>query len=237
MRINKFLAGAGVASRRKADDIIKSGRVFVNGERVTEMGVDIDPDFDRVEIDGVPVMLSEKKYYILLNKPKGYITTTKDQFGRASVTDLTQDISTRIYPVGRLDYNTSGLLIMTNDGDFANMITHPKNKIYKTYIARVKGFPTVEAIHSLRRGVELDDGITAPAKVEVIKSYPTGVDIKISIYEGRNRQVRRMVEAIGLTVAELKRISVGSILLGHVPEGKWRHLTEREIETLRRESK
>lgn len=237
MRLNKFLAGAGIASRRKADDIIKSGKVFVNGERVTEMGMDVDAELDRIEVDGIPVMLSDKKYYIMLNKPRGYITTTKDQFGRASVTDLVADISARIYPVGRLDYQTAGLLILTNDGDFANTVTHPRNEIYKTYILRVKGIPSVETIHQLRKGVELDDGITAPAKAEVIKTYPGGADIKISIHEGRNRQVRRMAEAVGLTVMDLKRIAVGSILLGNLPEGKWRHLTDKEVEKLRRESK
>lgn len=228
MRLNKFIASAGVSSRRNADELIKKGRVSLNGEIVTEMGIDVS-DEDIVEVDGRVISEEKKKYYIVLNKPKGYITTTNDQFGRNSVTDLTKDINARLFPVGRLDCNTEGLLMMTNDGNFANSVTHPRNKVYKTYIARVFGFPSIAQIQTLKKGVQLEDGITAPAKVEIIKEYPRGVDIKISIYEGRNRQIRRMIEAIGFEVTDLKRVAVGNLLLGHLPSGKWRHMTEREV--------
>jgi len=234
MRLNKYIASAGVSSRRGADDIIKAGRVSVNDTIITEMGHDVNPEKDIVMVDKKPIFQSDKKYYIVLNKPKGYITTTKDQFNRPSVLDLVTDISERIYPVGRLDYSTMGLLILTNDGDFTNAVTHPKNNIYKTYIVRVGGFPSASDLMTLRRGVPLEDGITAPAKAEIIKVYPSSVDIKISIHEGRNRQIRRMIEAIGFNVLELKRVAVGKVLLGNLPLGKWRHMTQHEITSLKR---
>jgi len=232
MRLNKYIASAGLSSRRGADEIIKNGRVKLNGEVVCEMGIEVH-ESDFVTVDDNPIIGSEKKIYIALNKPKGYITTTKDQFGRPSVLDLTTDIKLRIFPVGRLDYTTGGLILLTNDGDFANDVTHPSKNMYKTYIARILGFPKQADIVSLRQGIELEDGITAPAKVEVIKKYLNGVDINLSIHEGRNRQVRRMLDALGYSVIDLKRISIGSILLGNLPIGKWRHLTDREIASIR----
>jgi 23S rRNA pseudouridine2605 synthase len=233
MRLNKYLASAGISSRRGADAIINNGRVKVNGKPVREMGVDVS-EKDYITVDDIPVIGGEKKVYIALNKPKGYITTTKDQFNRPSVLALTHEITYRIFPVGRLDYATSGLLLLTNDGDFANTVTHPSKKIYKTYIARILGFPGEGDIIKLRCGVALDDGVTSPASADIIKKYTNGVDVKLSISEGRNRQVRRMFEALGFKAVALKRISVGSILLGNLPVGKWRHLTPREIMSIKK---
>ena len=228
MRINKFIASCGITSRRKADCLVLSGKVFVNGKRICDFA-DIDEINDIVEIDGERIFREKTKYYIALNKPVGFITSVGDDRGRKSVTDLTADIDARIFPVGRLDYNTSGLLLMTNDGDFANNVTHPSRKIYKTYLAHVSGFPTDKALDSLKRGVRLSDGVTAPAKLRIIKTYPSSCDIEISIYEGRKRQVRRMFEEIGCSVLSLKRTQVGNVLLGNIPEGRWRHLTTQEI--------
>lgn len=234
MRINKFIASAGVCSRRNADVLIAEGRVSVNGKKVLEPGQDVSEQ-DEVCVDGERVRAAEKKYYIALNKPDGFVTTTDDPFGRPTVMELVTDLNARLFPVGRLDYHTEGLLLMTNDGDFANRLTHPRNEVYKTYIVHVPGFPTLGQIAALRRGVRLEDGKTAPAKVTVIRQFPDGVDISISIREGRNRQVRRMIEAIGHKVAKLERVSVGNIQLGHLPKGKWRHLSPREVEQIMKE--
>ncbi len=234
MRINKYIAAAGICSRRMADTLMDEGKVTVNGVCVREKGIDVT-EADVVEVDGVRIFPAAKKYYIMLNKPDGFVTTTHDQFERASVLDLITDIDARLFPVGRLDYHTEGLLFLTNDGDFANQLTHPRNKVYKTYIAHVKGFPKPSDLAKLSHGIFLEDGKTAPAKVLVVRQYPEGVDISVSIYEGRNRQVRRMLEAVGLKVLTLTRISVGNIKLGHLPRGKWRHLTEAEINELIKE--
>ncbi len=232
MRINKFIAAAGICSRRNADMLILDGRVTVNGSLVKEPGMDIREQ-DVVLVDGERIGSATKKYYIALHKPDGYVTTTDDPFGRPTVMELLGDIDARLFPVGRLDYHTEGLLLLTNDGDFANAVTHPRNEIYKTYIARVSGFPTLAKLGRLQRGIQLEDGKTAPCKAMVIRQEPDGVEISISIREGRNRQVRRMMEAIGHKVLHLRRISVGNIQLGHLPKGKWRHLTPREIEGIK----
>lgn len=231
MRINKFIASAGICSRRNADIMIAEGRVSVNGSKVTEPGLDITEN-DVVMVDDRVIQSAEKQYYIILNKPDGYVTTTDDPFGRPTVMELVSDISARIFPVGRLDYHTEGLLILTNDGDFANRLMHPRHAIYKTYIAHVSGFPTLGKLAALRHGIQLEDGKTAPARINVIRQYPDGVDISISIREGRNRQVRRMMEAIGHKVTSLVRVSVGNVQLGHLPKGKWRHMNPREIEEI-----
>ncbi len=234
MRINKYIAAAGICSRRGADTLITEGRVKVNGKRILEPGLDVSEE-DTVQVDGKTVTLETKKYYIALNKPDGFVTTTDDPFDRPTVMQLVTDIDARLFPVGRLDYHTEGLLLLTNDGDFANRLMHPKHEIYKTYIAHVPGFPTLGQLGALRHGVRLEDGKTAPAKVTVVRQYPDGVDISISIREGRNRQVRRMIEAIGYKVTRLVRVSVGNIQLGHLPKGKWRHLSSREMEEIIKE--
>lgn len=234
VRLQKFLAGCGVASRRGAEELIKKGRVRVNGEVVTEMGVQIDPDNDLVEFDGVPVKSREKMVYVLLNKPVGYVTTVSDDKGRPTVMDLVSEIPVRIYPVGRLDYDTEGLLLMTNDGDLTYKITHPKNNIEKTYVAEVTGNISMNTITQLRNGVYLDGVKTSPAKVEVVGATRFGTRLEITIHEGKNRQVRRMFEAVGCIVKKLKRTREAGLILGHVPLGHWRRLTESEVNMLKK---
>ena len=237
MRLQKFIAECGIASRRNAEKIIESGRVRVNGELVDFMGCVIDPERDVVEIDGRVIKTETKKHYIMLHKPKNYVTTVSDDLGRPTVMELVRDISARIYPVGRLDFDTTGLLIMTNDGDFANILTHPRHDVNKTYIARIDRPLSEEELERLQRGIDLDGIKTAPAKAENIKRPQKGYEVKITIHEGRNRQVRRMLDAVGVNVMSLKRISVGSLTLGNLPEGKWRRLSDAEINKLRGKSK
>lgn len=237
MRLQKFIAQCGIASRRSAEKIIESGRVKVNGEIVDYMGLVIDPDNDVVEVDGQRIEAETQKYYIMLNKPKNYVTTVSDDLGRPTVMQLVSDIKARIYPVGRLDFDTTGLLIMTNDGDFANILAHPSHTVNKVYIARIDKPLTEEQLKALCSGVELDGVMTAPAKAENIKRPQKGYEVKITIHEGRNRQVRRMLEIVGANVMSLKRISVGSLTLGNLPEGKWRRLSDAEINKLRGKKK
>ena len=234
MRINKYIASCGVASRRKAEEIILDRRVKVNGEIVSELSFNIDENKDIVEIDGKVISLSENHVYIVVNKPEGYITTVKDQFDRPSVLDLVTDIKERVYPIGRLDYETSGLLILTNDGDLTYKLTHPKHEIDKTYVALVKGQPTYEELKNFRDGLEIEDYKTAPAKIRVVdvneeKNYSK---CEIKIHEGRNRQVRKMCKAINHPVLRLRRIAMGEIRLKGLKVGEYRHLTKEEIEYL-----
>ena len=229
MRINKYIASCGICSRRKADELIKEGKVCVNGEVISDFA-DINPDYDVVSVNGNVINVEETKYYIALNKPKGFITSVTDDRGRRCVTELIEDLDARLFPVGRLDYNTSGLLILTNDGEFANNVMHPRKEVYKTYLVHASGRMHSFTIEKLKSGVIIEDGVkTAPALVEVIKQHPASCDVKISIREGKNRQLRRMFEALGHEVLDLKRISVGSVSLGNIPLGKWRHLTKQEI--------
>ena len=235
MRINKYIASSGVASRRKAEEIILDRRVKVNGEIVSELSFNIDENKDIVEIDGKVISLSENHVYIVLNKPEGYITTVKDQFDRPSVLDLVTDIKERVYPIGRLDYETSGLLILTNDGDLTYKLTHPKHEVDKTYVALVKGQPTYEELKNFRDGLEIEDYKTAPAKIRVVdvneeKNYSK---CEIKIHEGRNRQVRKMCKAINHPVLRLRRIAMGEIRLKGLKVGEYRHLTKEEIEYLK----
>lgn len=232
MRLQKYMALCGVASRRASEEIIARGRVCVNDEVIDYMGYEVDEDNDIVSVDGVVIKPEAKKYYILLNKPKGYVTTVSDEFDRPTVMELVKDVHARIYPVGRLDYDTAGLLIMTNDGEFANVLTHPSHAVNKGYIAKLNTMPDSDAIKRLREGVLLDGKLTAPAKVEVLNPSKHGCEIKVTIHEGRNRQVRRMFEAVGVEVTALKRISVGNVTLGNLPEGKWRHLNDAERQKL-----
>ena len=203
-RLQKVIAKAGIASRRKAEELIVQGKVTVNGKTVTELGVKVGPK-DIIEVDGIKVEREEPVYF-LLYKPRGVITTVSDYKKRKTVMDFFPNVDQRIYPVGRLDYDTSGILIMTNDGDFTNLLTHPKYKIEKTYIAKVKGIPSKEALRQLQKGVRLEDGMTQPAKVKFLsgdKKKNTAI-IELTIHEGRNRQVRRMFEHIGHPVLKLK---------------------------------
>lgn len=234
MRLQKFLANAGIASRRGAEKIISEGRVSVNDEIVREMGVQIDEDFDTVAVDGEVIKNIEKKYYIMLNKPVGFVTTVSDDLGRETVMDLVSDISARIYPVGRLDYDTEGLLLLTNDGDLTYRITHPKHDIAKTYVAEVTGNISMDTILQLRRGVILDGQKTSPAEVEVVGATQYGTKVEITIHEGRNRQVRRMFESLGCIVKKLKRTKEAGLTLRHLPLGKWRKLSESEVNMLKK---
>ncbi len=234
MRLQKFLANAGVASRRAAEKIIGEGRVAVNGETVREMGVQIDENYDEITVDGEKIKNAEKKYYIMLNKPVGFVTTVSDDKGRPTVMELVSDISARIYPVGRLDYDTEGLLLLTNDGDLTYKITHPKHDISKTYVAEVTGNITMDTILQLRRGVVIDGQKTSPAEVEVVGATQYGTKVEITIHEGRNRQVRKMFEALDCIVKKLKRTKEAGLTLGHLPVGKWRKLSESEVNMLKK---
>ena len=232
IRLQKYIAGAGICSRRKAEELISVGKVKVNGETVTELGTKVDPDNDSVCVDGKPIGGSGKKYYIMLNKPAGYITTTSDTHERQTVMELVSDIKARIYPVGRLDADTEGLLLMTYDGDFANAVIHPSKKHEKVYIAEVKGLPMLETIKMLKRGVDTGEYITKPANIELLKGNASTSTLKIGITEGRKRQVRKMCETVGHPVINLKRVQIGAIPLGNLPKGKWRHLRKEEFERL-----
>lgn len=234
VRLQKFLANAGIASRRGAEKIIAEGRVSVNGEIVREMGVQIDENYDTVAVDGEEIKNVEKKMYIMLNKPYGFVTTVSDDKGRPTVMELVSDISARIYPVGRLDYDTEGLLLLTNDGDLTYKITHPKHDVSKTYVAEVSGNISMDTIVQLRRGVVIDGYKTSPAEVEVVGATQYGTKIEITIHEGRNRQVRKMFEELGCVVKKLKRIKEAGLTLGHLPVGKWRKLSESEVNMLKK---
>lgn len=233
VRLQKYIAMSGTASRRTAETMIADGRVQVNGKTVTEQGIKVEIGADSVAVDGVPLQIKNKKYYIMLNKPAGYVTTVKDQFERPTVTDLVkQDISARIFPVGRLDYDTEGLLLLTNDGDFTYRVTHPKFHMDKTYLAIVKGVLSVNSLNKLRRGVKIDGFITSPAEVEIIDTEEGRYAVRITIHEGKNRQVRKMFEAVGCTVTALRREKIGTVELGNLPIGRWRHLTSHEVNYL-----
>lgn len=236
MRINKYLATIGVASRRKAEKYVLEGRIKINGNTIYDLSTKVDLENDIIELDGVVLSKNfDKKIYILLNKPEGYITTVKDQFNRKNVLDLINDIDERLYPVGRLDYETSGLLLLTNDGDLTYKITHPKHEIDKIYLASVKGIPSQEEIKKFERGLKIDDYITSSAKLQIIKkdSIKDYSVCKITIHEGHNRQVRKMLETIGHPVMNLKRIQLGNIKLGNLEKGEYRHLTKEEVEYLK----
>ena len=228
IRINKYIAECGVCSRRKADVLIQNKKVLVNGNIIDTLGTMIDEDKDVVTINKKVIKKKKKLVYIMLNKPKGYVTTSIEQFGRKSVLDLI-DIKQRIYPVGRLDMYTEGLLLLTNDGDFANMLMHPKNKIKKTYIVKVKGNVTEDKIQKLRNGVDIGGYITKKAEVTEIKDSSL---FQIVISEGKNRQVRKMCESVGLQVINLKRVKIGSLELGDLPVGKYRLLNDKDIEEI-----
>ena len=229
----KVLANAGVASRRKCEELITAGKVTVNGEVVTELGVKADPTKDAITVSGKAIK-KEAKVYIMFNKPKGVITSVSDPQGRSVVTDYLKEIKERLYPVGRLDYDSEGLLLMTNDGDLAHKLTHPSHHVPKTYHATVERVPHGNSLEKLQKGIKLEDGITAPAEVEYHDIDPEKkfATISITIHEGRNRQVRRMFDAINHPVIRLKRISFGGLSLGNLQRGKNRRLTADEISKL-----
>lgn len=232
MRINKYIAQAGIASRRKADELIQNGNVKVNGAVLKEPGYEVKTG-DKVEVNGNLIASSQKMEYVLINKPLGMVTTVSDDRDRATVMDVVADIDARLFPVGRLDYNTSGALIMTNDGDLAYRLTHPKHEVYKTYRARVAGVLSAEKVSRLRKGVDIGGFVTSPARVNIIRGTKNSTIVEISIHEGKNRQVRKMFKAVGNPVQELTRIAIGDIYLGHLKEGHYRKLNREEIEYLK----
>jgi 23S rRNA pseudouridine2605 synthase len=232
-RLQKVIAHAGVASRRKAEEWIKEGRVKVNGKVIKELGIKVTPN-DRVEVNEIPLE-REAPVYFLFYKPRGVISSVKDDKGRKVVTDFFPFTDKRIYPVGRLDYDTSGLLIVTNDGEFANLLTHPRHAIDKTYVAKVKGIPSKEQLRKLDKGIKLEDGVTAPARTKLLSSdsqKQTSI-VEITIHEGKNRQVRRMFQAIGNEVLKLKREKYAFLTLQGLSTGDIRELTPHEVKQLR----
>ena len=235
MRLQKYMAMCGVAARRKCEEIIASGRVSVNGKIITEMGTQVE-EGDRVELDGVLITLEEEKRYILYHKPAGEVTTVSDDKGRETGMDRFKDFPVRLYPVGRLDYDSEGLLLLTNDGELAQRLTHPSCEVDKVYLARVTGNPSNAAIDRLRRGVfmEGDERRTYPAQVRVVRDESLYSDIVVSIHEGRNRQVRRMFDAVGHKVLLLRRICFGTLELGDLRRGEWRELTKAEVSELQK---
>ncbi|MVP00083.1 pseudouridine synthase [Paenibacillus lutrae] len=236
-RLQKVLAEAGVASRRKSEELISAGRVSVNDEVVTQLGFKVNPAEDVITVDGRGIR-QQTKVYVILNKPKGVITSASDPKGRKVVTDYLPGIRERVYPVGRLDYDTEGLLILTNDGEFANLMMHPRHHVAKTYHATVKGVVHGSVLDKLRAGIKLDDGMTAPAEAEYVDVRPEKNEtvISITIYEGRNRQVRRMFEAVSFPVMRLRRVQYGPLLLAGLPRGKYRILRNDEVNSLRDEA-
>ena len=234
IRLQKYLAQCGVASRRGAEQIIRDGRVAVNGVVVTEMGTKLKKN-EKVTVDGKVVKPEKNKYYILLNKPSGVLSSVKDDRGRDCVVNLIEGVDARLYPVGRLDYDTTGLVLLTNDGDFMQKVTHPSFEIWKTYRAVVKGVPTETDVKRFAEGLMLDDGKTLPAVLDVVGYKGNNAIVEVSIREGRNRQVRRMMERIGHPVNSLTRISFGSLELGDLKPGKWRHVRPEEIARLTEE--
>lgn len=232
MRINKYIAQSGLASRRKADELIVNGNVKVNGAVLKEPGYDVQ-DQDTVVVNGNIIENKQKMEYVLVHKPLGMVTTVEDDKDRLTVMEIVKDIDARLFPVGRLDYNTSGALIMTNDGQLAYHLTHPKHEVYKTYRARVAGILSNEKISRLRSGVDIGGFVTSKAKVQIIKGTQHSTIVEISIHEGKNRQVRKMFAAVGNPVQELSRVAIGEIRLGHLRPGHYRKLTKEEIQYLK----
>jgi pseudouridine synthase len=233
MRLQKFLAAGGVASRRAAEKLIESGRIKVNGRVVKKTGTKVDAFRDKIEVDNCIVTLAEKKRYYLLNKPRGYLTTVKDPFRRPTVLDLfPEELLKGLFPVGRLDLNTTGLLLLTNDGEIAFRLTHPRFKIKKKYLAKIKGIPTERDLQMFKKGILLEDGYTSPAEAVVLSADNGNAQLLITLYEGKKRQVKRMCKALGYPVLSLKRISLAFLNLGGLRQGEYRELTPAEIEKL-----
>ncbi|MBS4025274.1 MAG: rRNA pseudouridine synthase [Clostridia bacterium] len=232
-RLQKVIAHGGIASRRKAEELILAGKVKVNGITVKELGIKINPRTDLVEIEGTKIQAMVKPVYYMLNKPRGYVTTARDQFNRLTVLDLLKDVKCRVYPVGRLDYETEGLLLLTNDGELAFKLTHPKNKVDKVYEVLVDGNVSKATLQLLANGVMLDDGKTLPAKAKTLKSWPHQTLVELTIREGRNRQVRKMMAAAGHRVKQLKRTKIDFLELNDLKQGQYRSLTLAEIERLK----
>ncbi|MCD6319164.1 MAG: rRNA pseudouridine synthase [Candidatus Desulfofervidaceae bacterium] len=230
-RLQKILSRAGVTSRRKAEQLIIEGRVKIDGKVVTTLGTKVDPETQQIEVDG-RILRFPASIYLMLYKPRYYLTTLHDPRGRPKVTDLLKDIPTRVFPVGRLDFDAEGLLLLTNDGEFANMLIHPRYKVPKTYMVLVKGIPNSYALKKLETGVDLEDGKTLPAQVRLIRKLKNKTWLKLTIREGRYRQIKRMCAAVGHPVLRLKRIRIGPLTLDRLKPGEYRYLTPKEIKQL-----
>jgi pseudouridine synthase len=235
--LQKVLSAAGVASRRLSEDLIRQGRVTVNGAVVTELGSKANLDRDDIRVDGRRVQPRRRTRYILLNKPRGYVTTRRDPQGRPTVMDLLKEVHEYVYPVGRLDYDSEGLLLLTNDGELAARLTHPRHEVDRVYEARIRGVPDAHALDRLARGVVVDERRTAPARVELVEARENQAVVEIALHEGRQRQVRKMFEAVGHPVVRLRRVRLGPIADEHLTTGYWRELTPGEIARLRRACK
>lgn len=239
-RLQKLIAAAGIASRRHAEELITAGQVQVNGQVVTELGVKADPETDHIKVKGRlinPLLQQQEKVYVLLNKPKGYLSSMADPKGRPLVTGLIPSSLGRLHPVGRLDFNTEGLILLTNDGELTNLVTSAKNRIAKVYQVKVKGVPPESAIVRLRRGIAIGDGErTAPAEVRKLRATETNSWFEVTLYEGRNQQIRRMFDAIGHSVTKLRRTQIGPLDDRHLQPGKWRRLMEGEVRRFRKPS-
>jgi len=235
-RRQKLIASAGIASRRHAEDLIVARQVTVNGEVIVELGAKADPETDHIKVKGRlinPLLSQQKPVYVLLNKPKGYLTSMSDPEGRPLVVDLIPSSLGRLHPVGRLDFNTEGLLLLTNDGDFTRHITAAKSRIPKVYLAKVKGMPPDKAVERLRRGIAIGDDRAARADVRMLRESKTNAWFEVTLHEGRNQQVRRMFDAIGHSVIKLVRTRIGNLEEKNLKPGRWRKLNEREIKTLK----
>lgn len=236
IRLQKHLSACGIASRRKAEELISDGKVKVNG-RIASLGDKVDPKRDKITVRGKAVISNNEKVYIMLNKPRGYVTTMSDEFNRKCVSNLVKDAPARVYPIGRLDRDSEGLLLMTNDGELANSITHPSSLVNKTYRVTVSGLVDDEKIETLSNGVVIDGRKTQECDVFVIERKPDRTVLCFIIHEGRNRQIRKMCEAVGLTVIRLKRTEIAGVKLGALKLGDWRPLNERELVRLTNISK
>jgi 23S rRNA pseudouridine2605 synthase len=233
MRLNKFLAKAGIASRRRADTLIEEGHVSINGQIVTSLGTQVDETSDSISVDGKPAVISNEFVYLMLHKPVSYLVTRIDEFNRPTVMELVGKYRKIVKPVGRLDLNSSGLLLLTNDGELAFRLTHPRFQIDKTYLVKCEGLVTDEEVDRLEKGVAIEGGITAPAKIKILSQSPNFSRFEITIHEGRKRQVRLMCQAVKHEVIALKRLNFGNLQLGDLNEGKYRLLTSDEIEMLK----
>lgn len=232
-RLQKIIAGTGLASRRKAEELIASGRVTVNGKVVTELGTKVDPERDHVKVDGKHLTNVQPFVYLMLNKPKNVMSTLDDPGGRTTVKDFLHGVSVRVFPVGRLDFDSEGLMLLTNNGDLAQALLHPRYHVPKTYLIKVKGVLTDDEIGALQQGVKLEDGMTSPATVKKVKKAAANSWVEITIHEGRKHQVKRMLEAVGHPVIKLTRVKMGPLTLGGLTSGEFRFLTDREANALR----
>ncbi len=231
IRLQKYMSENGIASRRKSEEMIAAGKVKVNG-RVAGLGDKVDPIRDKIVVSGKRVVRNKTKMYIMLHKPRGYVTTMSDELGRKCVSELVEDAGVRLFPVGRLDRNSEGLLLMTNDGAFSNLLTHPSRHVAKVYRVTVREQVKEEHLTKLTEGIMLDGTKTLPCEVHVIERGENRTVLHVVLYEGRNRQIRRMCEAVGLTVIRLKRTEIAGVRLGMLPQGKWRELNEKEMQHL-----